>query len=152
MLSILPASQSSWHFVIPKKIYEIQMKNMWNLQSVSSRIFAFCTEIPTMMIKGMWCWILSHYIYLMILRNGRGSFVGPSSSRLSLLTSRQLKVLWMCLVSVTNQLLPQLVLWAWLLPQYASYNVPEGLFWLLIGGEGSNSHCYQDINYCNGPC
>ena len=32
-------------------------------------------------------------IYLMILRNGRGSFVGPSSSRLLLLTSRQLKVL-----------------------------------------------------------
>ena len=32
-------------------------------------------------------------IYLMILRNERGSFVGPLSSRLLLLTAWQLKVL-----------------------------------------------------------
>ena len=31
-------------------------------------------------------------IYIIILRNGRGSFMGPLSSRFSLLTSQQLKV------------------------------------------------------------
>jgi hypothetical protein len=51
MLLVLPASQSSWCFVIPKKIYEIWMKNVWNFPSISSRIFAFCIEIPMMMIK-----------------------------------------------------------------------------------------------------
>ena len=93
----------------------------------------------------MWCWILSHYIYLMILRNGRGSFMGPSSSRLLLLTSRQLKVLWMCLVSMTNQLLPWLVLWAWLLPQYASVRgQPSGS--PISGWSPVNSRIISGIN------
>ena len=109
MLSDPPASPSFWHFLMPKKIYEIQIKNVSNLQSFTLKIFTFCTKIPNTTTTRYGSERSVSNNNLTLLRNGRGSFAVPLSSRHSLPTSRLSKVLWRFPTFMTNPLPRRLV-------------------------------------------